>query len=93
MYAFCIGMAVFLRNVSFHGILFEALFESGNSDRETVQRLVSDGIHDGTVRPLQATVFERDEVEGAFRFMAQGKHIGKILIKVNYLLHLLAKMQ
>jgi fatty acid synthase len=31
---------------------------------------------------LKATVFDRDSVEDAFRFMAQGKHIGKVLIKV-----------
>jgi len=34
------------------------------------------------VNPLQTTVFERDDIEAAFRFMASGKHIGKILIKV-----------
>jgi len=35
------------------------------------------------VKPLQTTVFDKDNVEAAFRFMSQGKHIGKILIKVN----------
>ena len=78
-------MAVFLRNVSFHGILLDALFEPGNPDMKTVHDLVSKGIQDGTVKPLQTTVFERDDVEAAFRFMAQGKHIGKILIKVKYI--------
>jgi len=37
------------------------------------------------VRPLETTVFERDDIEAAFRFMAQGKHIGKVLIKVTCL--------
>jgi len=75
-------MSVFLRNISFHGILLDALFEPGNPDWQTVRDLVSSGIRDGTVKPLQTTVFERDEVEAAFRFMAQGMHIGKIVIKV-----------
>ena len=30
-------------------------------------------------------MFDADDVEAAFRFMAQGKHIGKVLIKVKYL--------
>ena len=31
-----VGLAVFLRNISFHGILLDALFESGNRDWEEV---------------------------------------------------------
>ena len=76
------GMAVFLRNISFHGILLDALFEPGNPDWQSVHDLVSNGIRDGTVKPLMTTVFERDDIEAAFRFMAHGKHIGKVLIKV-----------
>ena len=37
----------------------------------------------GAVRPLKTTVFDRDEIEPAFRFMAQGKHIGKVVIQVR----------
>ena len=37
----------------------------------------------GAVRPLKATVFDRDQIETAFRFMAQGKHIGKVVIQVR----------
>ena len=37
----------------------------------------------GAVRPLKATVFDRDQIESAFRFMAQGKHIGKVVIQVR----------
>jgi len=78
-------MALFLRNISFHRILFDSLFQPGNPDWQTVRDLVSSGIQDGLVKPLQTTVFNRDDVEAAFRFMAQGKDIGKVLIKVKYL--------
>jgi len=77
------GMAVFLRNISFHGILLDALFEPGNPDWTTVHGLVSSGIVDGTVKPLQSTVFERGDIEAAFRFMALGKHVGKVLVQVT----------
>eukprot|EP00079_Xenopus_tropicalis_P028199 XP_012822994.1 PREDICTED: fatty acid synthase [Xenopus tropicalis] len=78
-----LGMALFLKNVSFHGILLDALFEDQNKEWEEVSDLLKAGIKDGVVKPLKCTVFERDDVEPAFRFMAQGKHIGKVLIKVR----------
>ena len=76
-------MAAFLRNIAFHGILLETLFEPDNPDWLAVHSLVATGIRDGSVRPLETTVFERDDIEAAFRFMAQGKHVGKVLIKVS----------
>jgi len=76
-------MAVLLRSISIHGISLETLLEPGNAEWKTVHDLVSNGIRDGTVKPLPTIVFERDDVEAAFRFMAQGKHIGKVLIKVK----------
>lgn len=75
-------MALFLKNVSFHGILLDALFEEGNREWEDVYRLLKDGIAGGVVRPLHTTVFQRQEVEQAFRYMAQGKHIGKVVLQV-----------
>lgn len=78
-----LGMAMFLKNVSFHGILLDALFEEGNRDWEDVSDLLRVGIRDGVVKPLRCTVFQKENVEAAFRFMAQGKHIGKVLLKVR----------
>ena len=76
-------MSLFLKNISFHGILLDALFEEGNSDWEVVSSLLSKGIKDGAVRPLNTTVFDKSDVEGAFRYMAQGKHIGKVLVQIR----------
>lgn len=75
-------MALFLKNVAFHGILLDAVFEDGNEEWEVVSKLLQKGIKDGVVKPLRTTVFNKDEIEAAFRFMAQGKHIGKVMIKV-----------
>ncbi|TNN50607.1 Fatty acid synthase [Liparis tanakae] len=77
-----LGMALFLKNVAFHGILLDALFEEGNREWEEVSELLKEGILGGVVQPLKTTVFERDQVEQAFRYMAQGKHIGKVLLQV-----------
>ena len=77
-------MAIFLKNVSFHGILLDALFEEGNREWPMVAKLLSEGLTSGYVRPLDTTVFSKDEVEKAFRFMAQGRHVGKVLIQVGF---------
>ncbi|XP_054986055.1 fatty acid synthase [Sorex araneus] len=78
-----LGMAVFLKNVTFHGILLDALFdEAGDAWRE-VAGLLQAGIQDGVVQPLRCTVFPKARVEDAFRFMAQGKHIGKVVVQVR----------
>lgn len=77
------GMALFLKNIAFHGILLDALFEEGNCEWEEVSSLLKRGIAEGVVQPLRTTVFERNQVEDAFRYMAQGKHIGKVLLQVS----------
>ena len=79
-------------NQSFHGILVDLLFLDEQTklmqpfvkkQRKYVTQLVREGIKAGVVKPLKRTVFSRDEVEDAFRFMASGKHIGKVLLKIR----------
>jgi len=42
-----LGMAVFLKNISFHGILLDAIFEEDNTEWKDVSELVSSGIASG----------------------------------------------
>ncbi|CAF3544138.1 unnamed protein product [Rotaria sordida] len=78
-----LGMGIFLKNTTFHGILLDSLFENANDDDWLhVHQLVEQGIQNGIVRPLQSNVFNANEIEQAFRFMSQGKHMGKVVIKV-----------
>uniref|UniRef100_A0A915JP64 Fatty acid synthase n=1 Tax=Romanomermis culicivorax TaxID=13658 RepID=A0A915JP64_ROMCU len=78
-----LGMAVFLKNVSFHGILLDALFDDDSNDWLEVSRLFEEGLKNGTVKALPTTVFPAGQATEAFRFMAQGKHIGKVLLQVR----------
>ncbi|KAH8326055.1 hypothetical protein KR067_013719 [Drosophila pandora] len=78
-----LGMSVFLKNTSFHGILLDSIMEGEEEMQLTVAKLVAEGIKKGAVRPLPTTVFADQEIEKAFRFMASGKHIGKVVIKVR----------
>lgn len=78
-----LGMAVFLKNVTFHGILLDALFDQDSAAKREVVELVASGIKSGAVKPLPKTVFSDDQIEEAFRFMASGKHVGKVLLKIK----------
>lgn len=83
---FQIGMALFLKNVSFHGILVDSLFNDKNSSikqKQELVELINQGIADGTVQPLNTILFNHDQAEQAFRYMASGRHIGKVVIKVR----------
>jgi fatty acid synthase len=77
-----LGMGIFLKNTTFHGILLDSLFENANEDWLRVHQLVQEGIQNGVVQPLHSNVFNANEIEQAFRFMSQGKHMGKVVIKV-----------
>ncbi|CAF3463515.1 unnamed protein product [Rotaria sp. Silwood1] len=77
-----LGMSIFLKNTTFHGILLDSLFENANDDWLRVHQLVEQGIQNGVVQPLHSNVFNANEIEQAFRYMSQGKHMGKVVIKV-----------
>ncbi|CRK93737.1 CLUMA_CG007265, isoform A [Clunio marinus] len=78
-----LGMSVFLKNTSFHGILLDSVMEGDDEMISEVVGLVAEGIKNGAVRPLPTSVFNDQQIEQAFRFMASGKHIGKVVIKVR----------
>ncbi|VDP12544.1 unnamed protein product [Onchocerca flexuosa] len=81
-----LGMAVFLKNITFHGILLDAVMDPSvgkKEDWQEVARLVQDGIKSGIVQPLSYTAFSSEKAEEAFRFMSSGKHIGKVLMEIR----------
>ncbi|XP_068623798.1 fatty acid synthase-like [Battus philenor] len=78
-----IGMYYFLKEISFHGIMLDYIFEQDTEFRKKIQDLLNGGIESGAVRPLTYCVFEKNEVEAAFRYMAAGKHVGKVIIKIR----------
>ncbi|KAF2898254.1 hypothetical protein ILUMI_07921 [Ignelater luminosus] len=72
-----------LKNTTFHEVRLDALLRRNNRGKSKVMKLIIDGILNGAVRPLSSIVFADDQVEEAFRFMAFGKHIGKVIIKIR----------
>ncbi|CAH0549737.1 unnamed protein product [Brassicogethes aeneus] len=78
-----LGMSVFLKNTTFHGILLDGLFDSHTPEKKEVIKMVTEGIASGAVRPLPKTVYSENQAEQAFCFTASGKHIGKVLLKIR----------
>ncbi|XP_039309287.1 fatty acid synthase [Solenopsis invicta] len=83
-----IEMSMFSNNTSFHDILLDTLFGEnvGEKDRaikKKLVKLVSEGIKNGAVRPLQSTVFLEQQLEQGFRFKVTGNYFGKVLLKIR----------
>ena len=78
-----LGMEVFLNRTSFHGVQLDAIFYASDTRKQEFKKLVCDALASGAVKPLKATVFDFTEVEQAFRYMAAGKHMGKVLLKLR----------
>lgn len=67
-------------DVTYHPFELSLLVES---DMPRLQSLVSDfiqGMEDGSLKPLPLKVFSMNRASDAFRYMAQAKHIGKVVI-------------
>ena len=65
-----LAMAVFLKNISFHGILLDAIIDpiSGNKrDWLKCASMLEDGIRSGVVKPLNYQIFSPNMVEDTFR--------------------------
>lgn len=45
--------------------------------------MVLEGLANGEVQPLYSTVYDAGNLENAFRYIAGGKHIGKMLLKMR----------
>ncbi|KAL1129219.1 hypothetical protein AAG570_013748 [Ranatra chinensis] len=80
-----LGMSILLKNTTIHGILLDALFDAGHDDPDKMEviRLVNEGIASGVVQPLPCTIFSHNKLEQFFRYMAAGKHMGKVVLEIK----------
>ncbi|KAL1484913.1 hypothetical protein MTO96_032289, partial [Rhipicephalus appendiculatus] len=81
-----LSACLFNRNFTFHAIKLNRALESEpflDAEKRRLFEMVRDGIASGVVRPLHSIQFARDKAEEAFRFMASGKHIGKVVIQIR----------
>lgn len=74
-----LGMEVFLKEISFHGIMLDAMIHGTLPHiREEVHHFLNAQVNRKCIKPLVRKCFEKNQLEEAFRYMAAGKHIGKV---------------
>ncbi|XP_071569097.1 fatty acid synthase-like [Temnothorax nylanderi] len=80
-----LDISIFSKGISFHGVLLDKLLiKSSSLERKiTLSKKIAEGLKNGAIKPLCRKVFNKNEIETAFRYMAAGKHIGKIIIRVH----------
>ncbi|CAG2119967.1 unnamed protein product, partial [Medioppia subpectinata] len=52
-------------------------------DKKRIWELIDAGISAGVVQPLNRTLYDHNQCEEAFRFMASGRHVGKVIVKIR----------
>ncbi|XP_032678573.1 fatty acid synthase-like isoform X2 [Odontomachus brunneus] len=78
-----LDMSIFSKGIRFYSVMLDRVFYISQEDRHYLHGILADGLDSGAIKPITRKVFQRDEVESAFRYMAAGKHIGKIIVKVQ----------
>jgi acyl transferase domain-containing protein/NADPH:quinone reductase-like Zn-dependent oxidoreductase/SAM-dependent methyltransferase/acyl carrier protein len=68
------------RNASFHVIAMDAVFSGDEALTGQMLEEISELVEQNTLCPLPFRSFPASRVDAAFRLMAQGKHIGKVVV-------------
>ena len=48
-----------------------------------MKNLLDNDFKNGVIQPLKTNIFKANQVEQAFRYLASGKHVGKVLLQVR----------
>ncbi|MGH8092923.1 MAG: SDR family NAD(P)-dependent oxidoreductase [Chthoniobacterales bacterium] len=67
-------------NASFHVVAMDAVFVGDESLTREMLGQITGLIENGALRPLPFRAFPANNVDAAFRLMAAGKHIGKVIV-------------
>lgn len=72
----------FAKEIEFRAVFADNLFYKPK-EMEILHKMIEKDLASGLIQPLNATVFQMNEVESAFRFLSTGKHIGKVLVQIR----------
>ena len=67
-------------NASFHVVAMDAVFHGDEALTRQMLEEISDLVEQGALRPLPYRAFPACRIDAAFRLMASGKHIGKVVV-------------
>lgn len=77
-----LGMSVFKRGIAFRPVSVDKIAEMP-LELEQAIALITQDLKRGIIQPLPTTVFAADDIENAFRYIATGKHMGKVLLQIR----------
>ncbi|XP_015113123.1 fatty acid synthase [Diachasma alloeum] len=78
-----LGMSTFSKGISFYGIMLDKFLTAPSGKKRKLHRLVQRLLDERIIKPLNFTIFNRCDIESAFKYMAAGKHIGKVILKIQ----------
>ncbi|XP_055593806.1 fatty acid synthase-like [Uranotaenia lowii] len=78
-----LAMEIFRKGITFTSVMLDALFTDSWERKKVLKDALDEALATGMIKPLKTTVFEANELEKAIRYLASGKHIGKVLLKIR----------
>lgn len=67
----------------FHAICLDQIIEASTKRKQSLIKIIQDGINRGAVQTLEMNLFNDNEVEMAFKRIADKENIGKVAIKIR----------
>ncbi|CAG7723491.1 unnamed protein product, partial [Allacma fusca] len=78
-----IGMSIFLKSVSFHGVPLDILSRCGEQDRLQLHNLIEEGIQFRVVIPLHAKVFKMAGLDEALDFLGVRIQAEQVVLEID----------
>lgn len=73
-----LDISIFSKGIQFYSVMLDRHIIGNSEQKHSLSTTLTTGLNSGAVKPIIRKVFQRDEIETAFRYMAAGKHIGKV---------------
>ncbi|XP_031348358.1 fatty acid synthase-like [Photinus pyralis] len=78
-----LALSVLSEGRRYAGCMLDMYLGDCHNQKHKLQQILSKFLKQGAVKPLFLATFNMDQAEEAYRFMAAGKHVGKVVIKVR----------
>ncbi|XP_070493817.1 fatty acid synthase-like [Chironomus tepperi] len=78
-----IGMECFLNEISIHSVMLDKVLIGLDADKMVLRSILENDIQSGVIKPLKTNIFPANQIEQAFRFLASGKHMGKVILQIR----------
>ena len=78
-----LGLRPFRKNLSYFAIDLDPIFKERGAIAKELLHDVMQEMEAGRLQPLSSRVFPVSQAESAFRYMAQAKHVGKVVLSME----------